>query len=61
MLLIQRILLHSVYQPTNTFNKIQFMTRMKLLHVSCLGSYPQGVFWNEGIEVLTGMIKLLQL
>jgi len=32
------------------------MTSMKLLHVSCLGYYPQGVFWDEGMEVLTGMI-----
>jgi len=59
MLLIQCIFLQSVYQPTHTLSKIQYVTSMKLRRVSCLGCYPQGVFWNVGMEVLTGMIKLL--
>jgi hypothetical protein len=32
----------------NAINKIQFMTRIKILHVSALGCHPQGVFKIKG-------------
>jgi len=37
---------------SSTFNQIQFMTSIKLLHVSAPGCHPQGVFLNKGIQVL---------
>jgi hypothetical protein len=44
MLLTLFIFLQLVHQPTYALNKIQFMTSIKLLHVSALGYHPQGVF-----------------
>jgi len=32
-----------MYQPKNAFNKIQFTTNIKILHVSALEFHPQGV------------------
>jgi hypothetical protein len=43
-LLISCIFLQPIYQPTNALNKIQFMTSMKLLHVSAQGCHLQGFF-----------------
>lgn len=40
--------LHLIYQSTNVFNKIQFITCIKLIHVSAPGCHPQGVFLNKG-------------
>ena len=37
---------------SSTFNQIQFMISIKLLHVSAPGCHPQGVFLNKGIQVL---------
>jgi len=34
----------SKYQPTIALNKIQFMTGIKLLHVSAPEYQPQGIF-----------------
>jgi len=55
----QRLTYHSLYQPTNTFNKIrenakheiQFMTSSKLLHVSAPKCHPQGIYHNGGTQV----------
>jgi len=35
----------------NALNKIQFMTGIKILHVSALEHHPQGVNENKGIQV----------
>jgi len=43
MLFVPRKFLQQMYQPKNALNKTQFMTSLKLLHVSALGCYPQGV------------------
>lgn len=51
MLLIQCLFLQLIHQPTYALNKIQFITSIKLIHVSALGCHPQGVFWNKEIEV----------
>jgi len=40
--------LQLIYQPTNVLNKIQFITCIKLIHVSAPGCHPQGVFSNKG-------------
>ena len=52
MLIIPLIFLQSVnhHQPTNAFNKIQFMTSIYLLHVLAPGCQPQGVFQIKGIQ-----------
>jgi hypothetical protein len=65
MLLIRDIFLKSVYEPTNVLNKIQFMTSIKLLHVSAPGCHQQGAFYVEqGMQVqhasLGGMIEILK-
>ena len=39
-LFIPCMFLQSIYQPTNAINKIQFITRIKLLHVSATGCHP---------------------
>ena len=33
------------------YNKIQFITGIKLLQVLALGHHPQGVFYNKGIQL----------
>jgi len=37
-------ILKLVYQPTKALNKIQYVTSIKLLHVSTPECHPQGVF-----------------
>jgi len=51
MLLIPCIFIHSLYQPTNTLYKIQFVTSIKLLHVSAPECHPQGFYLNKEIQV----------
>jgi hypothetical protein len=41
---------HTIYPSTNALNKIQFITNIKLLHVSALGSNPQGVIKERNIS-----------
>jgi hypothetical protein len=36
--------------PINAFNTIQFMTNIKLLHVSALECHPQGVLEQRNIS-----------
>ena len=45
--------LQLLYQLTNVRNKIQFMTCIKLIHVSAPGCHPQGVFLNKGYRLDT--------
>jgi hypothetical protein len=51
MLLILCIFLQSIYQPKTALNETQFMTSLKLLHVSAPGCYPLGDLLNEEIKV----------
>jgi hypothetical protein len=44
LLLIPCIFLQLTHQPTYALNKIQFVTTIKLLHVSAPGCHPQGVY-----------------
>jgi hypothetical protein len=65
MLLTPSIFLHSEHQPTkalnkiqqNTNNKTQFMTRIKLLHVSAPEYHLQGVFYSKGIQVKDAILE----
>ena len=42
MLLMLCTFLQLIHQTINAFNKIQFVTSIKLLHVSALGCHPEG-------------------
>jgi len=45
-------LFHSIiHAPKYALNKIQFITSIKLLHVSVPGCHPQGFFKNKVIQV----------
>jgi hypothetical protein len=44
MLFILCIFIQFIHQPTYALNKIQFMTSIKLLHVSALGCHHQELF-----------------
>jgi hypothetical protein len=39
-----------IYQRTNALNKMQFMTSIKISHVSTPGFHRQAVFWIKEIE-----------
>jgi hypothetical protein len=43
-------ILKSIQQPINALNYIQFMTNIKMLHVSAGLCYPQEVFQIKGIQ-----------
>jgi hypothetical protein len=54
MLLTLHTFLHSLYHPTNTLNTIQmiqFMTSIKLIHISASECHPQGVYYEKVIQV----------
>ena len=61
MLLTLCIFLHSKHQPTNALNDIQFMTSIKLLHVSARGCQQQEVFQIKGIQSLLQKLTISQL
>ena len=61
MFLTMYIVLHSIHQPTNALNDIQFMTRIKLLHVSARGCIPQEAFQIKGIQALLEKLTGSQL
>jgi hypothetical protein len=52
MLFTLCIFLQSIHQPINAINDIQFMTSIKLLHVSARVCHPQENFQIKGIQVL---------
>jgi hypothetical protein len=41
----------SIYKPTYSLDKVQFMTSVKILQVLALGCRPQGIFYNKVIQV----------
>jgi hypothetical protein len=50
MLLTLCTFLQAIHQTINALNDIQFMTRIKLLHVSAHGCHSQEIFQIKGIE-----------
>jgi len=61
MLLIPCIFLHALYQPTNALSKIQFVTSIKLLHVSAPECHPQGFYLKKKSKSSTQISLLIPL
>lgn len=58
MLLTPYIFLHTMYQPTDSLNKIQFMPIVKLLHVSAWGCHSGAETCRSLILVMTCILWL---
>ena len=60
ILLILCIFLQLIHQPRNALNKIQFMTSIKLLHVSAPGCHPQEISLEyPGAETCRSLVLVM--
>lgn len=60
VLFVPCIFLQLIHQPSNSLNKIQFMTNINFLNVSGLVWHPHGLFPIKGIQIQFASLGVLR-